>query len=120
MPIASRLARYVLMPLQVVGIIIPYDEANQRSPLLRWYLEPLPVGSKSIVSFEINYSPGVPDFPDFFRKQNDIISALRPGAKNWIAASWSDGFLDIFDSRPIAKIVYEWLEEDLKAIAWLS
>lgn len=106
-----------LLPVAMHGNIRFQDSPfGSRTPCLDWYFEPLTAGSNNVVSF---------DFADKIEKliaddeQILLNQRMRPDAKEWISAFRSYSVLDIFNLSPVTKIVYEWLEDDLKRIKWM-
>jgi nucleoside phosphorylase len=115
------LKTYVLMPVRVIGVVVPtVDATTFRPPSLSWYLEPLPSHATSAVDFKLGNRQDFRADNQFFSTQRAILTARRPGAQHWIHPTFYSGRLDIFDSRPITKLAYEWLKNDLKEIAWIT
>ena len=121
LPLAPRLRTYVLMPLRVVGVVVPSTNGpGLIDPLISWHFEPLSPDATSIVDFKIGQRDNFRPDSQFFKKQATILAARRPGADRWIPTTFHSGRLDIFSSRPFAELAYDWLSEDLKQIAWIK
>jgi hypothetical protein len=93
-------------------------------PTMSWYLDPRPGGAASEVEIVINNgetdsSPrGSDDWrADMELRQQKLIE-LRPDAAGWISTVESHGVADVFQTAPLAPLVYEWLRSDLAAIKW--
>jgi hypothetical protein len=93
-------------------------------PTMSWYLDPLPEGATSDV--EITIATGESEAPsrgsDEWRtrleqRQQKLIE-LRPDAVGWISTVETHGVADVFQTAPLAPLVYEWLKSDLAAIKW--
>jgi len=120
--LSPRLQTYVLMPVRVVGLVVPATKSkNPPFPSLAWHLEPLPINENSVVKFKLGNRNSFhwPDRQCLDEKQA-IFAARRPNAEKWMSVGFSSGILDIFGSFPITDMAYRWLEDDLKKIAWIK
>jgi hypothetical protein len=93
-------------------------------PAMSWYLDPLPEGTPSEVEITIGTakSERAPRGSDEWRtrleeRQQKLIG-LRPEAVGWISTVETHGVADVFQTAPLAVLVYEWLKSDLTAIKW--
>jgi hypothetical protein len=114
----SRLEHSVTLPARIVGVVIPMTTpSDSRGPWVSWYFEPLPKGSKSEVALQLSPVP-LPN--DTLRGLYDKLKAARPEAAPWISAWHEQSALDIFNAKPVTKMVYEWLKRDLKKVGWFK
>jgi hypothetical protein len=74
-----------------------------------------PRASKTLGPFR-DYTVG----PGLLKHLEAHLHTLRPEARRWIFPWAYKGELPIFSSSPIRKLTYQWLEDDLRRIAWLS
>jgi hypothetical protein len=119
--LTPRLETNVLIPLRVVGVVVPYQNCpGIDGPLVSWYFEPLSPEAASIVDFKVHHREDFQPGNQFFEKQRALLAARRPGAERWIHPRFHSGRLDIFSSHPITDLVYDWLSADLKQIAWVK
>ena len=95
---------------------------NWNSPVLDWFLDPLPHGSASDVDITFATS----DEPSSWfergsmeKEHHDKLLSLRPDALGWLSSFGTRALADVFHAAPLAPIVYDWLKKDLSAINWL-
>jgi len=113
--LASRMQTAVTLPARLVGVIAPQNQGKS-SPTISWYWEALPYGSQSIVDVQIG-EIGLDD--TYLLSAFDRVRSLRREAVTWIGATLFNGVLRIFGSNPMTELVYTWLWDDLKRIAWV-
>jgi len=115
----SRMLIGTLIPVKMHGNIHFLDtviEPFGREPVMSWYFEPLPLESRNEVDFCLS------DADLIMVDTYDLLvinRKMRPKARNWISSFTHNGVLDIFNINPLTKIIYGWLESDLKRIKWL-
>jgi hypothetical protein len=100
----------------------PFEHRD--APRLSWYLDPLPVGQQSAVQIVMKNGQEEPPSrsSDEWRtriepRQRKLIE-LRPEAVGWISTVETHGLADVFQTAPLAPLVYEWLKSDLTTIKW--
>jgi hypothetical protein len=120
------------LPATLHGTLTPATPApsgvkplqHMDTPTLTWYLDPLPLGRASEV--EIKLDTGVVDAPsrgsDVWRmrleeRQRKLIQS-RPDAVGWISTFEMHSIADVFQTAPLAPLVYGWLKSDLATIKW--
>jgi hypothetical protein len=93
-------------------------------PTMSWYLDPLPQGAPSeieiLIETEADETPSRSsnDWRTRFELRHQKLVELRPDAVGWIATVETHGIADIFQTAPLAPLIYEWLKMDLTAIKW--
>jgi hypothetical protein len=118
-PLSKRLATSVALPATLTGQLRvgPPEAGYAGGPLLRWWLEPLPVGATT--SVRIDYVPPE-EWPTFdadeLHQIRDRLHQLRPTARRWIGATMHHQALDIFGATPATDLAFTWLQKDLRAI----
>ena len=115
-----------LKPRMLIGTLLPVKMHGQlyfsksqtfgRSPALDWYFEPLPLGSKNVVQFQLVEKPyKMIEIQELFL----LNKRMRPISQSWLSSFTHHGGLDVFGRKPLTKIVYNWLENDLERINWV-
>ncbi len=107
-PLSKRLATSVALPSTLTGQLRvgPPEAGYAGGPLLRWWLEPLPMGGTT--SVRIDYVPPE-EWPTFdadeLHQIRDRLHQLRPTARRWIGATMHHQALDIFGRlrQPISR-----------------
>jgi predicted esterase len=121
----NRLRKYVLYPFILNGDFrVPKDIGlHSIGPVLRWHLEPLPLVMKDFI-LDIQMVTEDSDdnnfFDDIFYDIDKKIKEYRGENSSWLSVTRTEQVLDIFGDTPITDIIYNWLEEDLKSINWIS
>lgn len=93
-------------------------------PAMSWYLDPLPEDATSDVKITIetgeNEAPsrGSDEWRTRLEQRQQKLIELRPDAVGWITTVETHGVADVFQTAPLAPLVYEWLKSDLTAIKW--
>jgi len=107
-----------ILPARLKGVLIPprRGQGFEGGPTLSWYLEPLPLGSSSVVDIKIGDKPYMWEILDDLA---ELYRSMRPEAAEWAGPTLTDQFLDIWGPHPATQIVYSWLEKDLRRVHWL-
>jgi hypothetical protein len=115
---SNRMQIAVTLPARLKGNFSP--PSDNLPPALTWYLEPLPQDSQNIVDIQINKDNSKYDV-EKFRILRDRLRSLRPSASHWISFTWhSQSLTDIFEVNPIAKLTFDWLQDDLRRVSWIE
>ena len=86
-------------------------------PVLRWWLESLPVGAMTSVQIDNAQSTDWPTFEgEELHQMRDRLHQLRPDARRWIGVSMHNQALDILGATPATDLAFGWLKRDLRAI----
>jgi hypothetical protein len=118
-PLSKRLATSVALPATLTGQLRvgPPEEGYAGGPVLRWWLESLPVGATSSVQIDDVHSKDWPTFEvEALHQIRDRLHQRRPKARRWIGASLHHQALDIFGATPATDLAFTWLQKDLRAI----
>lgn len=120
--IKENLSLYNLLPAKLIGFI-HISRRNEYSghPTLDWYFEPLPKEEKSYVKFvleddEIEHNFTKEDYSNVWQE----LKAKRGEKSEWIHYKSGGRILNIFGQDLATKLVFEWLESDLKSIGWIK
>jgi hypothetical protein len=128
----ARMRMATTLPATLHGTLTPATPApaggkplqDMNVPTMMWYLDPLPLGAWSEV--EIKLDTGEVDASSrsseewrmrLELRQQKLIQS-RPDAVGWISTFEMHGIADVFQTAPLAPLVYEWLRGDLAAIKW--
>lgn len=113
-----RMRTAAILPARLKGVLIPprRGQGFEGGPTLSWYLEPLPLGSSSVVDITIGDKPYTREILD---ELSELYRSMRPKAAEWAGPTLTDQFLDIWGPHPATQIVYSWLEKDLRRVHWL-
>lgn len=117
---ASRLKHFALLPTRIHGILIPEAEHDHsgRNPF-SYRFEPLPRGSQNQISFEIGSEQQAREIVRLSDEHIRQARVLRPECADWLGVfSCGSGLSTIYQRDPCTRIVYEWLESDLKEVNW--
>lgn len=114
MPIATTL------PGRVVGFLDPERDGKRMGPTVRWYMEPLPLGSESTSKISLEARPEHrEEYEGYASYMRPKIAALRPGAAGWLGPMIDQLHFDqLFDLTPVTKTARYWLWEDLNYAKW--
>lgn len=119
-PLSNRLLTRAILPARFVSTIDMTDPTGMWGH--RWYFEPLPRGEANIA--DVGFQKRGLRSWDADRAEllriDDELRRQRPEASAWIHSTLHDEMLDIFDIAPATKIIFEWLESDLKRLGWLK
>jgi hypothetical protein len=113
-----RLITAALLPAKLIGKI-HFSESSfgGRTPGMNSYFDPLAEGSISSVQITLGDDRELINLDNLYEK----LRRMRPLAAEWIYASSGMTVLDdIFFTNPVTRIVYDWLEDDLKRIKWIK
>ncbi len=111
----SRLEMASTLPATLKGNL--YSRGTwQWDSNLSWYLDPLPMGAKSIIDVRL-VNGRISD--EEWHPVYERIKRLRPHAAHWIGHTLNNGRTDIFDDVPATELAYEWLWADLKNVGWI-
>jgi hypothetical protein len=94
------------------------------TPTLKWYLDPLPLGAQSEVDIMLDAgevdasSRDSDDLRARLERRQQKLIQLRPDSVGWISTFEIHGIADVFQTAPLAPLVYDWLKGDLAAIKW--
>ncbi len=115
--LAPRLRIAATLPARLIGDIkLPPEEKDSHvGPSLRWYLEPLPAGSETIVEFGLREPSGEIDLPSLLAR----LRAVRPMASEWIYPTVHYAILDVFHGNSATELAYDWLWHDLQDVSWV-
>lgn len=120
-PLKSQLSTYLILPCEFVGILQYTCDENEKLisyPRFSWYMKPLPISEPNQINIcckdddEIWNNTAICD---------DLIMAqktLRKDGNIFINNKIHNSDVKLSDT-PVTDIIYEWLEDDLKAIGWL-
>ena len=97
---ASHLELMNMMPVRLIGQLRFVAEAENR-PSMEWYFEKAPAGSRNSVHITLKDSQD-----KSFLSQSDNITG--------------GGMMDIYKSRPAARLAFEWLAKDLNRLGWVE
>ena len=117
---APRLTHFAILPVQIHGILIPEARENHpgQSPFT-YRFDPLPQGSQNEVSFEIGSVQQARDIFIFGEEHLEQMKRLRPQSADWLEVfSCGSGLEEICQNDPCTRIVYNWLESDLREVNW--
>jgi hypothetical protein len=109
--LAPRLEHHALLPARIHGFIGNDAGGIGRIPQMSGYLEPLPVGSDSVVDVQF----GRLDFSvseAVYAQQ----CAARPLAARWITGTLGGLSLEPGEHYPVSDAVYSWLTHDLQQL----
>lgn len=114
MPIATTL------PGRVVGSLDPGRNGKRVGPSVRWYMEPLPLGSESTSEISLGARPEYrEEYEGHASYLRPKIAALRPEAAGWLGPMIDQLHFDqLFDLTPVTKTARYWLWEDLNYAKW--
>jgi len=93
-------------------------------PTMSWYLDPLPAEAPSEIEIMIDTredetpSRGSDEWRMRLELRQQKLIELRPDAVGWISTVETHGIADVFQTAPLAPLVYGWLKSDLAAIKW--
>lgn len=113
-PIAATL------PGRIVGSLDPGRDGKRVGPSVRWYMEPLPLGSESTSEISLGARPEYrEEYEGHASYLRPKIAALRPGAAGWLGPMIDQLHFDqLFDLTPVTKTARYWLWEDLNYAKW--
>lgn len=113
---ASRMEIVALLPAQIVVVL---GRTKDGKPTRGWYFEPLAPGNQSIVDVRFNQASVQESDTSILKKLRNRIQIFRPEMTTWLTPS-IHGQLStaLFGLMPATELVYTWLQEDLKRIAW--
>ncbi len=116
-----RLQTAATLPARFVGIVAPPqpDKGIQVGPVIKWYLEALPHGSKTTVDLHLGEHLHYPD-SDILQTSFDRVRSLRPEAAEWIGVTLHKEGLDIFRPNSATELAYDWLWNDLEQVSWVK
>jgi hypothetical protein len=117
---AARLKHFAVLPVRIHGILIPEAESDHsgRNPF-SYRFEPLPRGSQNQISFELGSEQQAREIVRLTDEHIRQARALRPECADWLGVfSCGSGLSTIYQRDPCSRIVYEWLESDLKEVNW--
>jgi len=119
-PLRARMQFAVILPARLTGRL-----SYRRGPMgpgLEWHLEPLPMGSQSIVDITLaddsSESSSASDGYDLLHHIHGDLTAARPQAASWLTAVLHHEALHIFDQAPASRIALKWINDDLTKIGW--
>lgn len=117
---APRLRHFAIMPARINGILISSAEGDRSGDFpFSYRMEPLPRGSSNEVAFEIGSREEARETIAFTDERISQVSRLRPGCAKWLGIqNRNSGISDILQDDPCSRIVYEWLESDLREVNW--
>ena len=118
-PLAKRLATSVALPARLSGVLrVGRPDAGYAvGPVLRWWLESLPVGAMTSVQIDNVQSTAWPTFEvEELHELRNRLHQLRPEARRWIGATLHNQALDILGATPATDLAFKWLKRDLRAI----
>lgn len=119
----DQMPMYRLLPGKLVGTL-RYDDMSagmNGGPALEWYIVALPSGEESFVSIELQQEKQDVNFLgdkllwDRVQKTN---RKNRPEYPGEVFSAFHSGRMDIFITKPVTHLVYEWVKDDLKKIGW--
>jgi hypothetical protein len=119
---APRLTHFAILPARIHGILIPEAQQDHsgRTPFTYWF-EPLPQDSQTEICIEIGTEQQAIDIFQVGEQRLAQVRTLRPNCAEWIAAfACGTGLSDIVQNDPCARIVYSWLESDLREVKWMD
>jgi hypothetical protein len=117
---APRLRHFAVLPARMHAILLPEASHDHfgRSPF-SYRFEPLPGGSQNQISFEIGSEEQAREIVLLSCERIGQVGALRPECAEWLGAFSGGACLStIFQRDACSRIVYEWLEEDLREVSW--
>lgn len=117
---ALRLRHFAMLPVRMHGILIPEASVDRsgRNPF-SYRFEPLPPGSQNEVCLEIGSEQQARDTVILREEHLVQVRTLRPECAEWLGVFSSGGGLTtVCHNDPCTKIVYEWLESDLREVNW--
>lgn len=117
---APRLRHFAIMPARMCGILIPEAETDHsgRNPF-SYRFEPLVRGSQNEVSIEIGSQEQAREITALTQERIAQVATLRPECADWLGIfSCGSGLSDVCQDDPCTRIVYNWLESDLREVNW--
>jgi hypothetical protein len=111
---------YAIMPARMCGVFIPAAEGDRHyMNLLSYRFEPLARGSQNEVSFEFGTEQQGNELRFLTAERIAHSAALRPECADWMGV-FSVGTIlsDVYQDDPCTRIVYNWLESDLREVNW--
>jgi hypothetical protein len=119
---APRLRLMAILPARLVGIVV--SESQQQLPRNVWYscrFEPLPRGEQSKVEFRLGTEEEARQLSAPNYTNRDAMRRIRPEAVECMEDfGFGAGLEDICQPDACSRIVYRWLEADLREVKWLS
>ncbi len=99
---------------------IDYSEGkgNYPAPTISWYF--LCKDQNQENEIVVNESSSASNLENIYKDVFSSITCYRPNIASLCPVSYCTQLLDIFNEMPLHKIIYSWLEEDLKSIGWID
>lgn len=121
-PLASAMPIAVALPARLVGLFKPAKAPGyDHHPSLIWWLEPLPLGSKSYIDIQFGERRiDDPRWEEGRTNRRAQLLSMRPSAVSWMGIGLFGYGSDIFHDIAITELVYTWLKYDLRAAFWSS
>jgi hypothetical protein len=128
----ARMRMATTLPATLHGTLTPATPApsgvkplqHMDMPTLAWYLDPLPLGGESKVEIKLDTgevdasSRGSDDWRMRLEERQQKLIQSRPDAVGWISTFEMHSIADVFQTAPLAPLVYGWLKSDLATIKW--
>lgn len=116
--IAEEFSIYQLAPCKMIGGLEYDGEEDTIGPRMTWYFEAAPCESDSAV--DIQYKDIPMHDKELFKQITNNHLRYRPDLPIHSHAIISSSRVEIWGAKPVTKIVYDWLEHDLKSIGWIK
>lgn len=115
---ASRMQTAAILPSRMVVII---GRTKDDTPTRRWYFEPLAQEEQSLVDVCFRQEERRESDRDLLKRLESKIRIFRPEMATWLTPSIHHQLVTkLFGLTPATELVYGWLEDDLRGIAWIN
>ena len=99
-------------------IVYSLWKGNYPAPTISWYF--LCKDQNQENEIVVNESSSASNLENIYKDVFSSITCYRPNIASLCPVSYCTQLLDIFNEMPLHKIIYSWLEEDLKSIGWID
>lgn len=121
----QRLATWLILPVDLRGVISRMDSEDGAMPVVNWHFFPLPPGHRSTVSLRLaDSSDDAGEYGAFMPRElsEEIHVEIRRlrNRSEWVFPTGSSQVVDHFSVFDANAIAYEWLWSDLRRVRWVS
>lgn len=117
---APRLRHFAILPAKITGVVVSEGENTARAHFTFYCIyEPLTAGEETKVELKLGSSGEGREMLMAVRDQTERLKQLRPDAFEWLyGVAFGGGLEDICQQDACSRIVYNWLEADLREVQW--